>query len=103
MAELLVKFDEPIVGPAGEKYFADAVGSEVDGGLWEGWLEFLPVSEGSSALGSGRETTQPNRTDVEYWAQGLTKVYLEGALARAISLAERPHETGETAQYRPPL
>jgi hypothetical protein len=33
---------------------------------------------------SGRETTQPNRTDTVYWATGLTPVYLEGALRRAL-------------------
>ena len=87
MAEVLVKFDESITAPNGARYFAQAVGREVEGGLWEGWLEFLPVSEDDTTLESGRETTQPNRTNTEYWAQGLTKVYLEGALGRAISLA----------------
>lgn len=90
MADILVKFDEPIVAPRGDKYFAQAVGSEVDGRLWEGWLEFLPVNESRGALESGRETTQPNRAGVEYWSQGLTRVYLQGALARALSLAESP-------------
>lgn len=90
MADILVKFDEPIAATSGNKYFAQAVGSEVNGGLWEGWLEFLPVNESRGALESGRETTQPNRADVEYWAQGLTRVYLQGSLARALSLAESP-------------
>jgi hypothetical protein len=31
-----------------------------------------------------RETTQPNLTDLKYWATGLTQVYLEGALARTL-------------------
>jgi len=87
MSEVLVKFDEPIGGPGGETYFAHAVGREVAGGLWEGWMEFTPRDDNSVRLESGRETTQPNRTNLEYWAQGLTKVYLEGALARAISIA----------------
>jgi hypothetical protein len=91
MAEVLVKFDEPIAAPGGKSYHAQAVGKEVDGGLWDGWLEFQGVEDGL-ALASGRETTQPNRKNLEYWAQGLTKVYLEGALDRAISLAEPPRE-----------
>jgi hypothetical protein len=37
---------------------------------------------------SPRETTQPNRTDTEYWATGLGDIYLEGALRR--SLEPRP-------------
>ena len=50
--------------------------------LWQGWLEFDPVGGGES-LRSPRETTQPNRRDTEYWASGLTPIYLEGALKRA--------------------
>jgi hypothetical protein len=96
MAEILVKFDESITAPGGETYFAQAVGRAVEGGLWEGWLEFVPASDTAEALGSGRETTQPNRTDLEYWAQGLTKVYLEGALARAVWLAEPPRDIPAT-------
>ena len=37
------------------------------------------------AVRSPRETTQPNRRDTEYWATGLTPVYLEGALRRALN------------------
>lgn len=92
MAEILVKFDEPIAAPGGKTYLAQAVGKEVDGGLWDGWLEFQSAGDGSDVLASGRETTQPNRKNVEYWAQGLTKVYLEGALGRAISLSAPPRE-----------
>ena len=87
MSDILVKFDEPITAPNGAAYFAQASGREVTGGLWEGWLEFMPVGDGVATLDSGRETTQPNRMNLEYWAQGLTKVYLEGALARALAHA----------------
>lgn len=106
MAEVLVKFDEPIAAPGGKTYFAQVVGKEVDGGLWDGWLEFQSVYDGSDALASGRETTQPNRKNIELWAQGLTKVYLEGALDRAISLAEPPRErtpiVAEPARFSEP-
>jgi hypothetical protein len=30
-----------------------------------------------------QETSQPNRTAIEYWALGLEPIYLEGAFARA--------------------
>ena len=93
MSEILVKYDEPILASNGTNYFAQAVGSEMGGGLWEGWIEFFPVSEDGSAVESGRVTTQPNRANLEFWAQGLTAVYLEGALDRAISLAESPDES----------
>ena len=97
MSEVLVKFDEPISSPDGRKYFAQAAGKENDGGLWEGWLEFLPVDESEEVFRSERETTQPNRKNLDYWAQGLTVVYLQGALARATA----PKTTPRTATERP--
>jgi hypothetical protein len=88
MPELLVKFDEAISDAAGEMYFAQAAGQKREDGLWEGWLEFIPVKDGGWPLYSERETTQPNRDDLDYWAQGLTRVYLQGALVRAKSATE---------------
>ena len=96
MSEILVKYDEPIATPTGTKYFAQAVGSEMQGGQWEGWIEFFPINEFGSAVESGRETTQPNRANLELWAQGLNAVYLEGALNRAFSVAAGPHESVPT-------
>lgn len=84
MSEILVRFDEPIPGSDGEMYFAQAMTRRRDDTLWEGCLEFTPV-KGGEALRSGRETTQPNRNAVMYWAQGLTRVYLMGALERALA------------------
>lgn len=83
MAELLMEFAEPVAN-SGITYKAQACGAPVSGNLWEGWIEFLPL-DGGPLLRSGRETTQPNRDDAVYWATGLTPVYLEGALARALN------------------
>jgi hypothetical protein len=88
MSEVLVKFDEPMRDPSGAMFFAQAAEVEREDGLWEGWLEFIGVNDGAGSICSDRETTQPNRADLEYWAQGLTRVYLRGALARAESCAE---------------
>ena len=82
MAETVVDFQTPVVGSDGVTYAARAVAGEVPGGNWQGWIEFTPVG-GGETLCSPRETTQPKRSDVVYWATGLTGVYLEGALARA--------------------
>jgi hypothetical protein len=57
--------------------------------MWQGWIEFIPIGEGEPVR-SGRETTQPNRTDTEYWATGLTPIFLEGSLARALKPLRRP-------------
>jgi len=88
MQEVLVKFDEPISDPDGAMYFAQVMGRRREDGLWEGWLEFIGMNEGARSICSDRETTQPNRTGLEYWAQGLTRVYLQGARTRAESCAE---------------
>jgi hypothetical protein len=84
VAEVFVEFAEPVVSKAGRAYIARACGSETDHDMWQGWVEFLPV-DGRTPIRSGRETTQPNRQDTEYWATGLTPVYLEGALDRALN------------------
>ena len=85
MSEALVTFDEPIQRADGVGYFAQAIARERNDKLWEGWLEFTPVEGESEPIPSGRETTQPNRDAVMYWAQGLSRVYLMGALERALS------------------
>jgi hypothetical protein len=82
MAEVFVQFAAPIVAKDGTIYLAQACGAPDTDGMWEGWIEFLPVG-GGPAVRSPRETTQPNRAAAAYWATGLTPVYLEGALQRA--------------------
>jgi len=84
VAETLVSFDTPIRGRDGTMYEARACGGPMDDyGRWQGWIEFVPI-DGGRPVRSPRETTQPNRIDTEYWATGLTPVYLEGALKRAL-------------------
>ncbi len=84
MAETLLKFRHPVAAPDGTAYEARACGGPTSGGTWQGWIEFVPI-DGGEPVRSPRETTQPNRADTEYWATGLTQVYLEGALRRALS------------------
>ena len=84
MAELLVEFDTTIRAEDGTSWHPRVWGAIADDGLWEGWIEFLPAgTDDRDVIRTGRETEQPKRTDLMYWAQGLTQVYLEGALQRA--------------------
>jgi hypothetical protein len=85
VAEVLAEYPTPIEGANGILYIARVCGAEADNGLWQGWIEFVPLDGERSVLRSPRETTQPNRVDTEYWATGLTPVYLEGALRRALN------------------
>ena len=87
MAEVLVKFTEPIKGKDGRLYEVQVCGDVSPDGLWHGWIEF---ASGKHAMRTGKETGQPNRVDLMYWAQGLSVVYLEGALERAEWLQESP-------------
>jgi hypothetical protein len=66
-------------------YLAQACGRERDDGTWEGWLEFVPADDDSAILRSQRETTQPSLAALEYWATGITPVYLTGALERTLA------------------
>lgn len=80
MAEVLVRYTSVVRGNDGKFWIPQACGGVAKDGLWEGWIEF--VSD-ENAIRTGRETEQPNRDALMYWAQGLTSAYLEGALARA--------------------
>jgi hypothetical protein len=84
MAEVLAQFPELLTMSDGSKYVARACGAPNANGLWEGWIEFVST-DGGRPLRSSRETTQPNRRDAQYWASGLTAIYLEGALERALN------------------
>jgi hypothetical protein len=117
MSEVLVVFDVQLTSPDGRRWTAQTCGGVADDGLWEGWIEFLPFEADESPIRTPRETEQPNRNLLLYWAQGLTAVYLDGALLRALrahgmtaprSIAahaafESPARTGHTSSGRPML
>ncbi len=89
MAEVLTEFADILTDGRGASYRAQACGAEMPGGTWQGWIEFVPL-DGAEPVRSGRETTQPNRADTHYWATGLTRIYLEGALRRALEPSPSP-------------
>lgn len=89
MAEVLLEFANHVAGQDGTSYVARACGDAMSDGLWQAWIEFLPVGSGEP-IRSARETTQPNRADARYWATGLTPVFLEGSLKRALNPLHRP-------------
>jgi hypothetical protein len=82
MAEVLRSFDEQIRHSSGV-YHVRVVGRYAEDKMWEGWLEFVPV-DGGKVVVSAVESRQPERNHLEYWAQGLTPVYAEGSLDRAL-------------------
>jgi hypothetical protein len=100
MAEVLIRFSHPIREGAAA-FRAQACGAPMGDGRWTGWIEFMPL-DGGRPLRSPRETTQPNRTDVEYWATGLTPVYLEGALQRARKPTVRKRSQRAKSAFKAP-
>jgi hypothetical protein len=83
MTEVLIEYDTVLSADDGSRWIAQACGRP-GATMWEGWVEFVPLDAGSRPQRSRRETTQPSRESLMYWATGLTPVYLKGALDRAL-------------------
>lgn len=81
MAEVIHVFADRIFLD-GLAYIVQVVGRPA-GNIWEGWIEFAS-EDGEDVRRTPRETTQPDRDALRYWATGLSGTYLEGALARTL-------------------
>lgn len=104
MAEVLVQFDRTISDRERHEFVPRVCGRGGEDGRWEGWIEFEPT-DGGPILRTQRETKQPNRQDLDYWATGLTMGYLEGALHRAQTPRKpppRPRPAAEKPVYDRP-
>jgi hypothetical protein len=80
--ELIRRHNDQVQDEAGQLYDVLIYGERV-GGTWEGWIDFVPLSAALPSRRTGRETTQPDRAALEYWATGLEPLYLAGAFERA--------------------
>ena len=83
MATLLQEYATAVISGDGTEYIVRSYGAERLDGTWIGWLEFHPTDLTKAVLQTEQETSQPNLTDVNYWATGLEPVYFEGAFHRA--------------------
>lgn len=83
MAELILEHSTSVRTPEGQLFAPCVIGEPQNDGTWVGWIEFVPADRSRLRLRTERETTQPNRKALEYWATGLEPVYLEGAFERA--------------------
>ena len=92
MAELLQEYLTGIEGADHTIYIVRSYGEERADGTWIGWLEFDPEDPTKPSLRTEQETSQPNRTAVEYWATGLEPIYFEGAFDRARKTTLEPTE-----------
>lgn len=71
----------------GQWYRPRAYGDPQRNGTWDGWLIFFPLGRGLAIAPPGPETTQSTLAALAGWAAGVSHVYLEGALVRALDLA----------------
>lgn len=82
MEHLFLQPKDVTVEVDGTQWVPLIFGAERSDGTWEAWIEFRRVDDGRTRA-TGRETTQPNRRAVEYWATGLEPVFYEGAFDRS--------------------
>jgi len=80
--DLVHTYSEVVRDPEGRGYAASVHAQERMDGMWETWLEFRGLGR-DVTLRTRRESEQPNRRAVLYWASGLQPSYLDGALLRA--------------------
>jgi hypothetical protein len=91
MTEVIFTFAEPFIADD-EAYVVQVCGRSARS-VWEGWLEFVAADR--RTLITPRETTQPDRRALGYWATGLSQTYFEGAFLRAESAAALEDTTAE--------
>jgi hypothetical protein len=89
MTEIIADVETTVVSPDGHEYYVQVGGERLATGLWEAWLEFVPLDGSLDVLLTTTETTQPTRDAVVRWSETVTPVYLQGALARAVAATDR--------------
>jgi hypothetical protein len=85
MPQLIQQYTQQLIDENGVTYTVCTYGEPRADGNWEGWIEFNPFDSTQPILRTERETTQPDKKALAYWASGLEPLYLEGAFARARS------------------
>ena len=79
----MMRLSEPVSDERGT-FHARVMARERNDGSWEGWLEFVRPDNEFYRYITPIETRQHDRVTMERWASGLTPVYADGALARAL-------------------
>lgn len=100
MSRMVHEFSSPVGQESGTEYTARVRGDEDHAGQWQGWIEFVSL-DGDHVLATDRETSQSTYEHLEYWATGLSPLYLLMALERAypveVDVGEGPPLLGEPA------
>lgn len=112
MPDVLVQFDDPQRSADGRLFTAQAIGDRLATGLWQAWIEFHP-RVGGDPVRTPPETEQLSRSDLRFWAAGITPAHLAASLSAALSnrdlssvgastnALELPSRQGEQAVFHP--
>ena len=84
MPEIIADLETTVVSPQRIEYYVQVVGEQLSSGMWESWLEFVPLDDTLNVLITKTATTQSTREDVVHWSETLTMTYLQGAFDRAV-------------------
>jgi hypothetical protein len=95
MDRLLQQF-EALLARGGETYTVSVYGRSRPADTWIGWLVFERQRDGRR-FSTPAETTQPDEPAIIYWASGLEKTYLDGALDRALGAAGEERDSTSTS------
>ena len=88
MREIIIDLERTVLSSDGDEYYGQVAGDQRPDGMWEAWLEFIPVNDSLEPLRTNVETTQPTREDAIRWSETLTDVYIQGAFTRAARAAD---------------
>jgi ATP-dependent Clp protease ATP-binding subunit ClpA len=81
--ELIRTYPDVVLKADGSVFRCASYAKERADGRCEGRVVFFPL-HGGPPVATDRETTQPRRAFLDYWADGLTATFLQGALSRAL-------------------
>ncbi len=86
----------------GRWYKPRAYGDPQSDGTWNGWVVFFTLSGRSAIAPPSPETTQSNLGALALWAESLTLLDLEAALARALAVTQQTPliDQLDAAEYR---
>ena len=73
MREIIVDLERTVPSPDGDEYYGQVAGDQRPDGMWEAWLEFIPVDDSLEPLRTNVETTQPTREDVVRWSETVDR------------------------------
>jgi hypothetical protein len=98
LTELIGEYRKLFDSGDGGLYLVRIYAARQPRGSWEAWFVFVPTS-GGQLLVTDRETTQRNPAELISWANGISRVYLDGAYGRARRHERIADVTAEATEY----